>query len=86
MVALDESYESYIALNGGEFCFICMKKPMGRKLDRDHDHSTGKPRGLLCHRCNRMLPSWITPEWLDQAAVYLRRSQGVDFGRAKAAD
>ena len=28
-------------------------------------------RGLLCHRCNRALAGWITPDWLRAAAEYL---------------
>jgi hypothetical protein len=84
MKALDESYEVYMALNGGDFCAICFRKPTTRKLDRDHDHHTGLPRGLLCHRCNRMLPAWITPEWLDNAAGYLRRSlKETELGNRK---
>ena len=61
----------------GERCGICGKGPSAtRRLDRDHDHKTGQPRGLLDHRCNRALPSWATPEWLEAAAAYLRRAEG----------
>lgn len=68
------TYEDYIALNGGEHCAICGRGPTNRRLDRDHDHHTCKPRGLLCARCNRALPNWITPLWLHAAAAYLTRS------------
>jgi hypothetical protein len=61
-----------------EQCGICGREPSGkRRLDRDHDHRTGEPRGLLCHRCNRALPNWVTPEWLMAAHRYLVASQGL---------
>ena len=74
LIALDTGYDAYVLLNGGEHCGICGKSPQSRRLDRDHDHHTGQPRGLLCHRCNRALPSWITPAWLRAAADYLARA------------
>ena len=33
-------------------CAICNRKV---KLCVDHDHKTGKVRGLVCHRCNTLL-------------------------------
>ena len=78
MTALTLTYEEYIELNGGEHCSICGKLPTTRRLDRDHDHKTGLPRGLLCHRCNRQLPSWMTEEWLLSAADYLHRTRVID--------
>lgn len=75
MAALVIAYEDYIAINGGEFCGVCGRPPSrGRRLDRDHDHQTGRPRGLLCNRCNRNLPSWVTIEWLGKAGKYLERN------------
>lgn len=71
MKALVVPYEDYVALNRGEECGICGAKPKSRRLDRDHDHRTGKPRGLLCHRCNRALPNWVTVEWLKAAQAYI---------------
>jgi hypothetical protein len=63
-----------VLLNGGERCAICLRvSSPNRRLDRDHDHKTGRPRGLLCPRCNRQLANWITPEWLRAAAEYLER-------------
>lgn len=76
MVALAIPYETYVELNAGDHCSICLRRRTedDRKFDRDHDHRTGMPRGLLCHKCNRALQVWVTPEWLRAAADYLERS------------
>jgi Recombination endonuclease VII len=72
MVALEQPYEVFLAANGGvEKCGICGKDPTDKRLDRDHDHKTGKPRGLLCHRCNRDLGVRATQEWLEAALAYV---------------
>jgi len=63
-------YESLLLLQGGG-CAICGRLPARRRLDMDHDHRTMQVRGLLCVRCNRALPSWVTPAWLKDAAEYL---------------
>lgn len=76
LVALEQTYEQYVELNGGERCGICHRPPVTRRLDRDHCHKTGRPRGLLCPRCNRALPHWITSSWLRAAADYLERHEG----------
>jgi hypothetical protein len=79
MAALDLGYDGYLALNGGEHCGICKRTRdqlanPARRLDRDHDHLTGRPRGLLCRECNRKLRSWLTREWLMAALAYLERT------------
>ncbi len=48
--ALSEYKKLYSMQNGR--CLICDKKS---KLCVDHNHSTGKVRGLLCRTCNRAL-------------------------------
>lgn len=55
----------------GEVCAICGAAPKTRKLHLDHDHKTGRVRGLLCYRCNRFLHSWMSPVWLINAARYV---------------
>jgi hypothetical protein len=79
LVALEAPYEYYVELNGGERCAICLRErtEKDRRLDRDHDHKTGRPRGLLCSRCNRWLVQWMTPEWLRAAADYLDRARAA---------
>lgn len=48
-------YERMLGENDGG-CHICGRKPEGtRALDIDHDHKTGKVRGLLCSNHNRAL-------------------------------
>jgi len=36
-------------------CAICEERIDEASLHIDHDHQTGKIRGLLCHNCNRAL-------------------------------
>lgn len=75
MQALEIPYADYVVLNGGEMCGVCGAKPVGKKLDRDHDHATGKPRGLLCRRCNRLLTRRLEP-LLAGMVGYLERHRG----------
>lgn len=68
-----ELYDELLARQGGT-CALCSNRPKHRRFSVDHDHKTGHIRGLLCHRCNRNLPTWVTAVWCDRAAEYLRRS------------
>jgi hypothetical protein len=43
-------------------CAICGKHPVTIRLAVDHDHQTGRVRGLLCRRCNRALGLWEADE------------------------
>lgn len=50
-------------------CVGCGLNP----TDLDHDHLTGKNRGLLCRHCNLILGhARDNPEVLEKLAVYLR--------------
>jgi hypothetical protein len=50
-------YERLLTKQGGH-CALCFRTPdqdRTGKLHVDHDHATGKVRGLLCHRHNHGL-------------------------------
>lgn len=66
-------YERLYALQG-ERCYICQRaNGRSRKLSVDHDHKTGKVRGLLCRPCNSMLGHGRdNPTMFYRAAEYLR--------------
>lgn len=55
-------------------CAICRHPPKTRALNVDHDHKTGKVRGLLCYRCNKLLIGRHTnPEIFLKAYKYLKK-------------
>ena len=56
-------------------CAICRRTPTRRVLDVDHRHGDGLVRGLLCSSCNMGIGHFRdSPEVLDAAAAYLRRT------------
>jgi hypothetical protein len=40
-------------------------------------------RGLLCHRCNRTVATWMDERWCMRAAWYLRPELPQPGGRAR---
>ena len=72
----DDEYARLLASQDGH-CALCPATPKTRRLHVDHDHGTGRVRGLLCHRCNRGLPTWVTAAWLNRAAAYLAQRGGL---------
>ena len=50
-------------------CGVC-REPKD-KFHIDHDHLTGKVRGLVCHRCNILLGGWDDAEWRLSAAAWI---------------
>lgn len=66
----DDEYAALLAAQDGH-CALCPSTPKSRRLHTDRDRATGEVRGLLCMRCNRALPEWVTERWLYRAAAYL---------------
>jgi len=68
-----EQFEAAIAMQFGR-CAIC-----GASLlfpQQDHNHATGKNRGVLCHGCNTGLGLFqYNPTLLRLAALYLEKHQ-----------
>lgn len=73
-ISLD-GYQALLVAQGG-VCAICKRPPRGRRkyLAVDHDHETGKIRGLLCTTCNVGLGALSdSPDLLRAALVYLAK-------------
>lgn len=63
----------------GFCCAICgttVNNQCGRDFHVDHDHKTGKVRGLLCHGCNSGIGNLKdNPEIVKKALEYLLNNQ-----------
>jgi uncharacterized protein YbaR (Trm112 family) len=70
-ITLEDYVEMFDSQNG--VCAICFKECKTKNsLSVDHDHTTGKVRGLLCNACNRAIGMLgDSPEILRKAADYL---------------
>ena len=75
-MSLDE-YNSLLEAQGHK-CAICGQPEMvtrngiPKMMCIDHDHETGKVRGLLCNNCNRGIGLiGESPDWLQKAINYL---------------
>ena len=68
--------EAYQALHDGQggTCAVCSIRETKRSLHVDHDHVTGRVRGLLCNSCNRGIGLLKDdPRILRSAIAYLER-------------
>ena len=67
-----EEYEAMLAEQEGG-CAICGRPPTDEiALHVDHDHASGRVRGLLCFRCNNALGDFEeSPVLLDAASEYV---------------
>ena len=69
-----EAYDALVEAQGSA-CAICGSKACKRALHVDHDHGTGKVRGLLCNTCNRCLGLLKDDATVLRSAIaYLERS------------
>jgi hypothetical protein len=60
-------------------CAICKAEPTQRELAIDHDHKTGKIRGLLCLNCNVGISYFKdNPFLLQQAISYLLQASAQE--------
>lgn len=50
-------YDAMVLAQSGK-CKICFRPPRTRRLSVDHNHKTGRVRGLLCTYCNKNLWWW----------------------------
>lgn len=74
-----EIYEKMYEEQKG-LCAVCKCVPDGRGLVVDHDHATGKIRGLLCVNCNSMLGmSGDKTEVLRNAIDYLEKNSTTNL-------
>lgn len=70
------SYDQYMTLGNAQtwHCAICGDLPQTTRLSIDHDHKSGKNRGLLCSSCNSLLGfAKDSPARLMRALAYLRK-------------
>lgn len=69
-----EDFEKMSEKQDGK-CLICEKVPE-KGLHLDHDHLSGRTRGLLCSCCNQGIGSFMDdPEILAKAAKYIENNK-----------
>lgn len=76
----NEAHKEYVKLTKlqAHKCAICCGNSGVRRLHIDHDHNTGKVRGLLCGKCNRAL-GYLNDnkELLQKAIAYLENNRHI---------
>ena len=72
---LFQDYNQLFELQNGK-CLICNNIENKRLLSVDHDHKTGKIRGLLCSNCNTGLGNFKDNSiLLEKAIKYLKETK-----------
>lgn len=67
-----EQYDKLV-IEQNNLCKICsLPQRQGTRLYVDHDHMTGKVRGLLCITCNMVLGYFDNPQWRQSMMAYLQ--------------
>lgn len=76
-----DDYDRMLLAQGG-VCAICNRPPSdprGYKMHVDHDHVTGRVRGILCGACNKGIGALgDDASRLESAARYLRLAAGEE--------
>lgn len=68
-----EEFDALVA-EQGFLCPICLKRPA---VHVDHDHRTGRVRGILCEMCNGGLGQFRdNPSTIENAIAYLENPPG----------
>jgi CRISPR/Cas system-associated protein Cas10 (large subunit of type III CRISPR-Cas system) len=69
-------YYNELLVKQNNKCAICGNEQDGKALNVDHDHTTGKVRGLLCSTCNFAVGLLKDdPALCDTMAAYLRKER-----------
>lgn len=66
---------NWMVLEQDNKCALCLLPSLKRRLDVDHNHKTGKVRGLLCRTCNRKVVSLCDniPGYWERVKQYLEK-------------
>jgi hypothetical protein len=82
-ITIKQYHQIYKDQNG--YCAICGNTKGNNKVFHvDHDHLTGKVRGLLCNKCNKSLGGFQdSPEILQKAIDYLNKHNGTENYKLK---
>jgi len=76
-LSLEQHSKMYLEQNG--CCLICKRPVKLEKIHTDHNHITGKIRGLLCRECNLGLGYFFADEKneeiLLQAVTYIKNNK-----------
>ena len=69
-----EEYDALVVAQDGR-CAIC-EDELGNGLYVDHDHATGRVRGLLCDDCNNGIADFGEDlDTMERASAYLEASR-----------
>lgn len=70
-----DSFDALLRSQGGRCCICATRKPAGKGWAVDHNHATGRVRGILCSPCNAGIGLLQDDaNILRSAALYLERT------------